>query len=233
LKQYDPAEPLISIHIPKCAGASFHVALRKWFGRKLLLHYHDEQNNERPKLHPLVKGIFKKKARQNTCIHGHFNHTRGNGTSDYYPSVQQFISVIRNPLEIHLSNYFYLKKLGDKAYRNGNLHKAADANYTVNNYFEDYPKSHLLAFLPKETNETNYRDIIEKNFIYICLSEDFQTSIDILAQKLGRKTVVVPTYNISPRKETLSKELEEKFMAKNRLEFDIYNYIKNTYKTPQ
>lgn len=230
MKKYAPEKPLISIHIPKCAGASFHVVLRKWFGRKLLLHYHDEIKNKRPTLHRLEKGLFKKKPRKNICIHGHFNHTRGNGTSDYYPSVQQFISVIRNPLEIHLSNYFYLKKLGKKAYRNGNPHKAADPRYSVNNYFEDFPRSHLLSFLPKEINNSNYREIIESQFIYICLAEDFQNSINVLAEKLGRRPVIVPTYNLSPRRESLSKSLEEKFINENGLEFDIYQYVKESYQ---
>jgi len=231
LKQYDPKLPLISIHIPKCAGASFHVVLRKWFGRKLLLHYHDEKKDKRPRLHPLRKGLIQKKMRPNICIHGHFNHTRGNGTGEYYPEVDQFISVMRNPLEIHLSNYFYLKKLGKNAYRNGKLLKAADPDYTIEHYFQDSPKSYLLSFLPNEINHANYRDIIQNKFVYICLSEDFQTSIDRLAEKLGRGTVKVPTYNISPRKETLSDELKEKFIAENQLEFDIFNYIKEIYAT--
>lgn len=231
MKQYDPDFPIISIHIPKCAGASFHVVLRKWFGRKLLLHYQDEQKNTPPQLHSLRSGLIKNKIRHNICIHGHFNHDRGNGTSDYYPEIDQFISVIRNPLEIHISNYFYVKKLGKNAYRNGKLLKAADPTYTVENYFRDFPKSYLLSFLPKEINSSNYRDIIQKKFVYICLSEDFQSSINRLAEKLDRKTVTVPTYNVSPRKETLSNELKEKFIAGNQLEFDIYNYIKMSYKT--
>ena len=150
----------------------------------------------------------------------------------YYPSIDQFISVIRNPLEIHLSNYFYLKKLGSKAYRNGKLLKAADPNYTINDYFRDSPRSYLLSFWPKEIDHTNYRHIIESKFIYICLSEDFQTSIDLLAKKLGKRTEKIPTYNISPRNEALSTEIKKKFMEENALEFEIYNFIKANYKNP-
>ena len=51
---YNPEYPLISIHIPKCAGTSFYNVLKKWFGRKLLRHYHNEKFNRPPKKHKLT-----------------------------------------------------------------------------------------------------------------------------------------------------------------------------------
>ena len=231
MKSYDPSKPIISLHVPKCAGTSFNIVLRKWFGRKLFLHYHNEKKNKPPKSYKITEGIFHKKARKGICIHGHFNNSRGNGVNDYYPSVDQFISVIRDPIEIHLSNYFYLKKLGSKAYRNGSLLKVADPTYTIDDFFVEYPKSYLLSFFPIEIDSQNYCDVIHHKFVYICLAEDLQNSIDLLAYKIGKKSEKIPVSNISHRTEALSKKLKEKFIEENYFEFEIYNYVKKIYKT--
>ena len=51
---YDPAEPLISVHVPKCAGTSLGQALAQWYGPEgLFLHYADEAANRPPPRHPL------------------------------------------------------------------------------------------------------------------------------------------------------------------------------------
>ena len=46
MKQYGKERPLISIHIPKCAGTSFVGVLKEYFGKKLYRHYFDEKNNQ-------------------------------------------------------------------------------------------------------------------------------------------------------------------------------------------
>ena len=69
---YDNSRPLISIHVPKCAGSSSYQVLRKWYGRKLLRHYYDEKRNRMPKRHKLTTGLFRKRSREGICIHCQF-----------------------------------------------------------------------------------------------------------------------------------------------------------------
>ncbi|MBW1940370.1 MAG: sulfotransferase family 2 domain-containing protein [Deltaproteobacteria bacterium] len=114
MKKYDSTIPLISIHIPKCAGTSFAEILTAWFGRGFLQHYPDEKNNKSPKKHNIYIG---KHFKPRLCIHGHFNNNRGNGVQDYYPNVDQYIMILRDPFEVYLSNYFYVKRLRKDAYR--------------------------------------------------------------------------------------------------------------------
>jgi hypothetical protein len=102
MRKYITEKPLFSIHIPKTAGTSFQKILKCWFGDDLYLHYFDEKNNKMPEKYILKSGL---------CIHGHFNKKRGFGVFDYYPEADQFITIIRDPLELHLSNFFFVKKM--------------------------------------------------------------------------------------------------------------------------
>ncbi len=47
------------------------------------------------------KGLFGIKLK-NICIHGHFSKYRGMGIKAYYPEVEPFITVLRDPYEIAL-----------------------------------------------------------------------------------------------------------------------------------
>lgn len=126
MNAYNPKEPLISIHIPKCGGSSFSEVLKQWFKQNYLRHYHNEKTNTPPKKHKLEEGFFRKRWRYGLCIHGHFNNNRENGVRNYYPKVNQFITIMRNPFDLHLSNYFYVKREalsnGGGAFRSGKPH---------------------------------------------------------------------------------------------------------------
>jgi len=119
MKRYEKEYPLISIHIPKAGGTSFTSVLRTWFGKRLYLHYFDPKHGTMPRKRNIKPGFFKRRFQKGVCIHGHFNKMRGFGVQDYYPEVNQFITVLRNPLELALSNYYYLKWHGNFLHKKG------------------------------------------------------------------------------------------------------------------
>jgi hypothetical protein len=220
MRAYDPSKPLISLHIPKCAGQSFRGVLKKWFGDRLLFHYFQKRNAPPPR-YPLQAGI---------CIHGHFNTARGIGINDYYPH-EQLITVIRDPLEIHLSNYFYWKrKARGLQISRGQLNPGDEHDYRdINEFFLKRPKSHLLNYLPSDITPENYREIFETRFVWIGSVEQLSSSMEHLARMLGFKPIVVPRVNVSERTETLAPELRDSFIERTRFEFEIYQYAMKHY----
>jgi hypothetical protein len=230
VKDYNPLQPLISIHIPKCAGSSFNLILRKWFKRKLYLHYPNEKKNQKPKKHKIKTGIFNRRLKSGICIHGHFNYKRNNGPDHYYPEINQYITFIRDPFEIQLSTYFFVRNVPEGRYRDGKPHPIIEHNYTIKEYLEKYTKSHLCSFFPPNLNEKNFKEIINANYVYIGLADDLKTSVEKLAEKLDFPKIEVPTVNVSPRKEIIPEEAKEIFVDNNKLEYAIYNYILGTYK---
>jgi len=215
---YNRDRPLISIHIPKCAGSSFHLqVLKPWFGDGLLLHYFDEKNGEMPARHPCQAG---------TCIHGHFNKDRGFGVFDYYPDADQLITVVRDPFEVHLSNYFYIKRLADEAYRNGSVLEAArDEGYSIERYLREN-RSFLLQHFPFAMTMDNYREILDKRYLFVGVAERLQESVDVLADTLALPRAEVELYNESPRTEVIPDGAREQFEKQHPLETQIYQYAR-------
>jgi hypothetical protein len=230
MKSYDKNKPLISIHIPKCAGASFSKVLKSWFGDNFYRHYYDERLNRMPDKYRLTKKWRYWKYRKGICVHGHFNNERKFGVSHYYPDADQFITILRDPFEMHLSYYFYIKKLGIDAFRNGMVMEAAiDDSYDLKKYLSE-SKCNLLQYFPFTFTLDNYREILSNHFIYIGVTEFLQTSVNILAKKIGLSPVDVSYLNVSERQGKVPDSAREIFEQKHKLEYAIYEYALTNYK---
>jgi hypothetical protein len=223
MKPYDPKKPLISIHIPKCAGSSFSEILETWFKEKYLRHYHSEKKNIPPKKHKLCPGL---------CVHGHFNSKRGNGLLDYYPEVNQLISIIRDPFDLHLSTYFYVRRMAKKDgnfYWGGKKHRIIENGWNIEGYLREAKKSYICNFLPADIDFNNYRQILKNRFIYIGITESLQNSIDILSKILGFNSISVSHTNVSEWNESIPAGAREEFERNNPLETAIYRYVKTEW----
>lgn len=223
MRAYSPYSPLISLHIPKCAGQSFRKILEHWFGERFFIHYYQQHNSLPPK-HPLKPGI---------CIHGHFNRTRGIGVMDYYPEVNQFITILRDPLEAAISNYFFWKtKARANQLKHGIIIQGGESDYRdIADFFRKRPRSNMLDFMPRELTRENYKEIIEAQFTWIGLVDNLQAHVDGLALLLGFPPAQVNLVNRSPRDETVSPGIREAFTAENHFEFEIYHYVEQKLKS--
>jgi hypothetical protein len=221
MKQYDKEKPLIFLHIPKCAGTSFMRVLWEWFGNDFYRHYFDEENNKMPPKVNLKGGI---------CIQGHFNKVKKFGVMDYYPEVDQFITILRDPFEIAVSNYFYIKK---KTRQGGNWladrPRIENQYRNISGYLRIY-RSNILNYIPYQMTMDNHEEIFEKYFVYVGIAEDMQTSVNMLARKLDFCVIKVSHENISERDEEVPIVMKEEFISKHQLEYAIYNYTLRNYK---
>jgi hypothetical protein len=216
---YDPQKPLISLHIPKCAGTSFRTVLKNWYADRLFLHYF-QQRNDLPPRHPLLPGI---------CIHGHFNLAKGFGAPDYYPEVDQFITILRDPLEMAVSNYFFWKTKGRaRQIRDGRL---TEDYRDILEFFRKRNVSPMLNFMPRPVTRENYREILERHFVGIGFVEDLQSSLDRLAHALGFPPTNIGRINASPRDEDLPAEIRDGFMDANSLEYEVYRHAWRLFGT--
>ncbi len=225
MREYEPSRPLVSIHIPKCGGTSFSDILKGWFGSGFYRHYFNEEHNLMPESHPLGPGI---------CIHGHFNRKRGFGVQDYYPDIDQFISIIRDPFEIIVSRYFFEKKKEKKrrSFRDGRRLELID---DINKYLDEEiqkPDYHpnILDYMPFETTFDNYKEVINECFVYIGVTDDFGFSVNSLAEKLNFSALSAGHLNKSDRYKGFSADLRERFIDLHPLVYTIYNYVLDNYR---
>lgn len=232
---YDPGSPLFSIHVPKTGGTSLRSVLKKWFGRDLLFHYYNEKLNIAPTYHPnLTRRRFWIFGRQHgKCIHGHFSLNRQTAIKDYYSTEKvQCISVMRDPLEIAISNYYFFKK---KELENGKVYRSGHDHFLNGKDISSYIRkanSFLTHFMPVEVTESNYLDIINESFIHIGVIEKYQESINTIGAKLGKPVIKVDSENQSKRGEYPESGAIDEFRNRNKLSYLIYDYAVDLNSKP-
>ncbi len=163
------------------------------------------------------------------CIHGHFDPLKSeNQFFNFYPNAQQFITMIRDPLDMEISMYHYRKKFVEQG---GIYFKGEKRNLqvdTIEKYLQN-KKSYLLESWPWKMGVENYKEVIEKHFVFIGILEKFDTSIRLLAEKLGKKFYEMPKLNSSRKDEKLNEDTVQQFKKNNQLEYMVYEYVREKY----
>lgn len=227
MKAYDPSRPLLGLHIPKCAGQSLGQVLRGWFGRQLRLHYFDERRNRMPQRHrsSLIQLWLRRSSGHHGCVYGHFNRARGFGVEDYYPSADQFFTVVRDPLAAVCSSYFFAKQQGTARMRGGRPAPIAARYRSLDEFVADRLRQpYFASYLPGPVTLDSYAEVLERSFVHVGVAEELQASVDRLAARLGLPSVTVPHANRSSHDETLSPALAAEFVRSRPLDYAIYRH---------
>ncbi|MEX6633317.1 sulfotransferase family 2 domain-containing protein [Hyphococcus lacteus] len=227
MKKYDPKSPLIVSHIPKTAGTSVRELFSGWYGPNLLLHYKD---GKRPPVRDLTNLPEPEKP---VALYGHFTRNRGFGIEKYYPQIDQFIAIFREPLDRAVSGYFF--KTQNEAMRKafwGTAQLTLDQYVTrrSSRFTRGGPET-VLNFLPRAINENNFKDFIESHFVEVGITERLDTSMVRIAEKLGFEFDVSQLQHLNAVKRTheVSSKTIAKFREHNELEYRIYDYVRSKY----
>jgi len=223
MKEYDCNKPLIHIHIPKTGGSSVKEVYKKWFNDGLLFHY-TGHGRKMPQKHDLEALQARHK---DICIYGHFNRRRNFGIEHYYPEVDQFITILRDPFEKAVSGYFYMRK---------NSANIADQTRVPKEDLREFllkrrTGSGMLNNFPREVTMDNFKEIIEAQFIEIGVLEYLDESMRRIASKL--KYTIDPgsmqLLNTTKRDQRIPYEVRDEFIEMKPLDYAVYNYVLSKY----
>ena len=234
MKTYDPRQPAVFLHMPKCAGSSFIRLLRRWFGDQ----YHKlNQDETQDLLLPRIAtcdddGSWLPEVK---CIHGHFDNGRGYGLPYFYPEITQYFTVLRDPFDIAVSMFFFCKKRSaeGKFWYRGRQENILDKYPTVEYYLKEAPYW-IYNHLPQDITLQNYEQRLSERFFYIGIQEDLDLSIRRLAKILGKPYVELERFNESEYDEPIPHWLREKFyedypLLKHVYDFSVARYASEDY----
>lgn len=158
-------------------------------------------------------------------LYGHFNKFRGFGVEDYYPDVDQFITILRDPFELLISHYFFVKK------QSGNWKDQSRVpEKDLHSYLRN-TKPNMLIHFPREMNLDNYKNIIEEFFIEIGIAEKLAISLQRIADKLGYEfdKNQLQILNTTEHDQDIPGSFRDHFIKLNPLEFAVYEYAQSRY----
>ena len=181
MRPYDPTRLLVSIHVPRCAGTSLGMWLAKVFPERLHLHYPDTAP---PECLQYSAGW---------CVHGHFfHHVWDIGAHSYYPQSDQFITVLRDPLQMMISSYRYQCGIGHAP--------AADLN-TYLKHVLSWPRLFVYQNLPFDIAAPDAWAWVERHFVWIGVLDHLELTLPVLAYRLGASTFPIPAHLNTSRPE--------------------------------
>lgn len=180
-RKYDVNFPLISLHIPKCAGTGL---LQAFFtlpkDRYQIFVYYPDIDMFLPECWNSPR----------TIVHGHFQRFLGHSVEVICPSADQFITVLRDPFDVIVSSYYY--GLREK-------HSWA-TSMTIENYIDwwlNQEEGPLESGLPERLPDEKPDEYVSR-FVCIGLLDqlpDFYRSLEnILNLRLPSPSVINETF---------------------------------------
>jgi hypothetical protein len=213
---------LIFLHIPKTGGLTLrNIIDRQYKKNGILLHSRTAPSNKRLK---------KRDFSRIKCVYGH--NRFGVHEEIHVPST--YITMLRDPVSRVISTYYFI--LARK--QNRMHHKIKNMS------LEDFVSSNdPQLMIPVSNHQTRYlsgesipdlqkaKENIENHFSVVGITEMFDESIFLMKKELGWKNIFYTKQNVStnrPKRDQISKETLEMIKSKNDLDYELYNYAKQS-----
>jgi hypothetical protein len=194
VKTYDPKSPLFSLHIPKCGGTSLLRIWRRWFWPWRVVSHYQRQAGPPPS---------KIKVSGAMCVHGHFNSRRERGALQFYPQADQFVTFLRDPFDRYMSLWFFMPKMaidrGDTTWAERRPDFATALRQSALRQQAQRNSTSIIWHFPQRPDVVDIGTQMDKSFVFVGIMERYQASLDALAVALGKRRIMVPHLNQTPR----------------------------------
>jgi len=172
---------LISVHIPKCAGTSFHQVLETVHGGGLWLNYGAIFTREQA-----AEGLVPADA---TCIHGHFF---ADAFDALYPE-RRLVAWLRHPVERVVSNYHHFLRSPDS--RDDCCRQLHEQGLSLRDFAAlDWMRNESSRYLAGKRLD---------DFAFVGIAERFAESLSVCGRNLGwTSSLPLPCVNANPERHT-------------------------------
>ena len=208
------APELISIHIPKTAGSSYHAILKTHYGWRLkhIQRAADIKTWSSGKPYLCNKPFVK-------AVHGHIRPHHN--WKDYYPQAK-WVCWLRDPADRVLSAYNHLKRTQDLGDRNQRLFKQLQPDLET---FLAHPEFAAVTQIYSRFLGGFKPD----DFAFIGRTEHFEDDLQSFAALIGVDHLQTQRVNVSSKSEHVSHALREDLSAILSREYEIYHSYINAF----
>ncbi len=161
------------------------------------------------------------------CVYGHFPRKNGFGVEHSFPEITQFLTILRDPFERVISQYYYLRRPG-AVFRDPNrVPKISLREHLATTRLQ------MLQHFPRGVTRDNYRDLIDEYFIDIGFLDDLENSLCRFAEHLGHP----PPHMPMPRENAVERDAQTQdvgdlravFADNNPLDIAVYTYARTKF----
>jgi hypothetical protein len=195
--EYDSREPVFFMHIPRCGGTALSKLFQFWFPQSC--HVRD--------FPAALKGDLQREPRlgPGAAVFGHFSSAEGGSIEDLYPAARQFVTFVRDPFDILVSNYFFLKN--GRGQWKGKPEIQTDLREYLSKKIHSGEHNLFFRYLPSKPPGIGPETYLREKFLFAGDFSRFQKSVNRLALVLGQSPASAPSLNDSFRDETVPEEL--------------------------
>lgn len=207
MMEFDPNKPLVSLHVPKCAGSSFGQDLSQISNYYSVIYFY-------PEIGYILPNDW---HRPKTIIHGHFVRWKNHAVEDFCPDCQ-YITLLRDPYDVCVSAYYY-------GLRN-NLSWAV--NSTIKEYFEWWLNSDIGPLTGSLLSLDKFNSIEEYCSKFICIGSvsrinDFYSKLERVLNVVFVTSSHLNVSKVLPNTPDYRNAFKERFP----FDFDLYNYVES------
>ncbi|WP_216828238.1 sulfotransferase family 2 domain-containing protein [Alkalihalobacterium elongatum] len=214
-------EVLIFMHIPKTAGTSLSLVLKKQF-----------KPHEIVRVDGPVKDTKYFNA-QTKCIMGH--HVFG-----YHKisSKERYITMLRDPVDRVISSYYHHIERVKRGWETDIGSKIINENMDLQDFlnckesrFKLETENLMVHYCSggSSTDLTKAKENLEKYFVVIGINEMFDESLKLMQKKLNWNDISYKNANITKNRPKLSevpKNIIQKINEMNSLDLQLYSWVK-------
>jgi len=221
---------LIFLHIEKAAGTTFHHILRNNIPYYMTLNNH--------KFFVKYDGVFSYKMFMKLIHFLPFMNGMGGHTVRRYENYEKYfknrkpayITFLREPVSRYLSHYNYQKL-------------TMGINWDINSFMNEgkFNNFQTKKIAGKEDLD-KAKEILSKQFDFIGLSEEFDLSLLLLQKTIPEviKNISYSKRNVLSGKDNrveklngFPEEIKQKIYEKNKLDIELYNFVKDNLFYPR
>lgn len=221
---------IIFNHIPKAGGTSLTDLFRKIYGPDKCFR-HRARSGKDDKYSVAIGALEKRQLNQFLFLSGHFdfgNHTR-------FQKPVKYISVVRDPIDRVISDYYFNQQRGRKDRQD------LTAEKSLNEYIQlklDNPKSRLVhsyqvQYVTGQSDPTLASDIIDSHYLLCCSTRQLNDMQRLIAKLAGREDLgpqMRNTLKKSDDQRRIDPALEKTLLKNFEADYALFDIVEKKFE---